>query len=410
VKKIDDFLVYTIHSHYFLIILFDMATFSKKVSAFQTNFAAFLAAQAKEIGLSESILKEIMNEQLIEEVPSIKTIETIVLDAATKSMPKALPKAAKAEGPVAKAASGGAGSPPAPAAKAPTLKITYSHAAAAASAAAAPRKVRSKSPAKGNMNMPPMGAWADEEFPETKVQEGAAAAAAATAAASAAAPAPREPLSWKEAAAKEFTSSFTTVSPKKGGNSYFFYPRPISEIHKSLFDARTKKHPEDTLKEWLYDLAPEEFSAWLNDTTTIANYRDEDNRFTLATTIFAFIPFFVKHNLKKNVLKHLIYCISYAVIPEPTTSEESSCSSYFGLSPGDEPTEDMLREVAMIQAIQRYILANIETLLTSAEDKGEFKIASIDVTDSIKVSFRSEEALEKFSSAMRYNTRSHGFL
>lgn len=83
---------------------------------------------------------------------------------------------------------------------------------------------------------------------------------------------------------------------------------------------------------------------------------------------------------------------------------------YFGLSSGDKPTDGMLREVAMIQVIQNYVLSQINSLLVS--NKAMYKIRSIetDASGDIKVSFPSEEATEKFSMAMKYDMRKDGYL
>jgi hypothetical protein len=170
-------------------------------------------------------------------------------------------------------------------------------------------------------------------------------------------------------------------------------------------------YPEDTLMEWLHNLPQEKVGPWLEDVTTRAYYKDKTNPFTIATITYAFIPFFIRHNLAKNKLKHLGYCSAFIAIPEVSKSEVS-CTKYFGLSPGDEPTEEMLREVALIQTIQNYIMSEISTLLESAKDKSIFKIRSVD-TDAagdIKVSFTSEEAVEKFSAAMKYDMRTDGLL
>jgi hypothetical protein len=109
------------------------------------------------------------------------------------------------------------------------------------------------------------------------------------------------------------------------------------------------------------------------------------------------------------VLTHVGYCTSLVAIPEPSNSEES-CSMYFGLSPGDKPTDGMLREVALIQVIQNYVLSHIKTLLESK--KAVYKIRSIemDASGDIKISFPSEEATEKFSMAMKYDMRKDGYL
>jgi hypothetical protein len=211
-------------------------------------------------------------------------------------------------------------------------------------------------------------------------------------------------------AEKEFTS-FTKVTSKKGPNTYYFHRRTIPEILTSLTDSRTKMYPEDTLMEWLHNLPQEKVGPWLEDVTTRAYYKDKTNPFTIATITYAFIPFFIRHNLAKNKLKHLGYCSAFIAIPEVSKSEVS-CTKYFGLSPGDEPTEEMLREVALIQTIQNYIMSEISTLLESAKDKSIFKIRSVD-TDAagdIKVSFTSEEAVEKFSAAMKYDMRTDGLL
>jgi hypothetical protein len=69
----------------------------------------------------------------------------------------------------------------------------------------------------------------------------------------------------------------------------------------------------------------------------------------------------------------------------------------------------MLREVAVIQAIQQYVLSNVKTLLESADDKSQYKIYSIESDPSgIKVSFRSDEALKKFTDAMHYDRSEDG--
>jgi len=357
-----------------------MATFSKKVSAFQTNFAAFLQAQAKETGLSVPILKEIMSEQMSEEAQPIKMIETIVLNAAAKAtaiateVVKVIPVKAAAAAPPRKtgAAVGGAGSPPTP----------YNEVVKAAKAAPPPAATAVVAVSASTMSSPALKAWGEEmaDMPP-----------------------------WKVTASRECTS-FTRVPYKKDPKTYTFHLRSISEIHKSLFYLRKDKHPKDELKEWLHALKPEEVSAWLEDTKTFANYNSDTNKFTIATIIYKFITWFEKHNLTRNVLKHLGYCISHVMIPEPPSSEKT-CFSCEEFSPGDKPTEEILREVAMIQAIQGYVLTRVAELFEKADDKGPYKITGVTKTpDHIKISFESSDAVEKFSSAMKWDWNINGAL
>jgi hypothetical protein len=217
---------------------------------------------------------------------------------------------------------------------------------------------------------------------------------------------------WRMEAEKEFTT-FTKVISKKGPHTYIFYSRSISEIHKSLVSSRNT-HREDTLMEWLHELPVERMESWLADDTTCATFKTDSTktkftRFTIATIIYAFLPFFVNHNWAKNKLKHLGYC-AMPIVGLELSKSKVSLTKYFGLSPEDKPTEGMLREVAMIQAIRKYVMSYIGTLLEA--NMAVYKIRSIekDLSGDIKVSFPSEEALEKFSKDMKYDMRKDGYL
>lgn len=376
----------------------NMATISK-IIAFQAKFKEFMELQIKEIGIGENILNKIVEEE-ITKIQKVHPIEEMLLASAAKSAAAKTPTKINSKPVAAPAAPTKAN-----ASTSPTLTIQVSPVGERTIrysdvAATAPSRETGRS-----LTAPLITSWGDVAIAADS--RGGAGAPPPTKAAAPAAPAATADLpSWKVEALKEFTS-FTTVPSKKGANTYSFHPIPVSKIHTSLFKLLTDRGIVDSMMEWIHSLEPSAFAAWLEDTTSHANFSDDSIRFTLATTMYKFIPFFLEHNLKENVLTHLIHCIGYVVSSEPMTSE--SCSSHFGLSPEDEPTEGMLREVAMIQAIQRYVLSNVGTLLESAKDKTKYKIKSVESDLSeIKVSFRSEEAFELFTSAMHYDRRDHG--
>jgi len=364
-----------------------MATTLSKLNGFESAFQKFIDEQVKEIGVSKEILNKIVQEAITTKVTSVSPIETILIASAAKA---AASKAASKESPKAVAPKE---SPKAVAPKESPKAVAPKTAAASGGAGSSPVEtvsptLRYKEVVTSTLKMGDIGAWSDVELSD-------------------AAPANAAPA-WKVEAHKEFTT-FTKVAFKKGGHVYFFHRRTIPEILTSLKDSRLKKHPEDTLMEWLHNLPSEKVGPWLEDVTTRADFRNESSRFTIATILYAFIPFFVKHNLTKNVVSHLGYCTSFVAIPEPSNSEVS-IATYFGLSPGDEPTEQMLREVALGQAIQNYVLSQINSLLTSNKTKYKIRSIETDGAGDIKVSFPSEEAVEKFSDTMKYNMRTDGFL
>ena len=397
-----------------------MATIISKITAFQIEFQAFMQRQMKEIGFGEDILNKIVQEE-ITKVKPVTQIETILLASASKAReaasaapqmiaPVVAPVAAAPQmiAPVvAPVAAPVAAAPPAEQPKKAVVKLSVAAPAfayeAAGGAGSSPTLTISsyseavKSPAQMNMTL--TESWGDIAMSAAPLQEAPLQEMAA-------------PPLWRMEAEKEFTT-FTKVISKKGPHTYIFYSRSISEIYKSLVSSRNT-HREDTLMEWLHELPAERMESWLADDTTCATFKTDSTktkftRFTIATIIYAFLPFFVNHNWAKNKLKHLGYC-AMPIVGLELSKFKVSLAKYFGLSPEDKPTEGMLREVAMIQAIRKYIMSYIGTLLEA--NMAVYKIRSIekDLSGDIKVSFPSEEALEKFSKDMKYDMRKDGYL
>jgi hypothetical protein len=213
---------------------------------------------------------------------------------------------------------------------------------------------------------------------------------------------------WMIAARNEFKAA-PPVSHEAGKYSYQLYIRSVVDIHETITKLRTQKHSGDNLFEWIHSRTPEAFSKWLVDTTTRAEFRTDELQYTIATIIFAFIRVFVNYSIPSKTARFLKYCASYAI----TNSRDvkKSCSSFFKLSPGATPTENMLREVAAIQAIQTYILSHIHEILQS--NVAEYNIKSIkELPNGFNISFGSAKAHDEFISMIEeeYDVKKYGLL
>jgi hypothetical protein len=120
------------------------------------------------------------------------------------------------------------------------------------------------------------------------------------------------------------------------------------------------------------------------------------------------------HNLinKKSgvsTITHLEYCISNAVAvisSKKSAPVSNDLRTYFKLGPEEVPSEQILREVAVIQAMQQFVLKETRNILV------EHKIGKnhLFTSDSFQLEFYTQEGLTKFCETIKYDRKIHGWL
>jgi hypothetical protein len=195
--------------------------------------------------------------------------------------------------------------------------------------------------------------------------------------------------------------------PAKSDTKLLIQAKSVAHLHKAIFGARFPSFNTEGLPEFIHTMDPATFTEFLKDTNRWPRPYDpesESRDFTIRKLIQLFIPDFFKHHLNDYFGKkaeqfttlHLGYSTSRAVriISSNIGAEDASSSLnlQFGLSPGEAPSEKILREIALIQVIQQFILQHIFKILT----KERFNPTQITATI-LQLDFKQEKALKTFS-------------
>jgi len=195
--------------------------------------------------------------------------------------------------------------------------------------------------------------------------------------------------------------------PAKSDTKLLIQAKPVAYLHKTIFGARFASFNTEGLPEFIHKMDTATFVAFLKDTTRwprAYNPETDSRDFTIRKLIQLFLPDFFKHHLNDYFGKkaeqfttlHLGYSTSRAVriISSNVGAEDASSSLnlQFGLSPSEAPSEMILREIALIQVIQEFILQHIFKILT----KERFTPTQITSTI-LQLDFKQEKALKTFS-------------
>jgi len=225
---------------------------------------------------------------------------------------------------------------------------------------------------------------------------------------------------WNTVAMSAF-EKFTPVSSKPNDLAIIIHKVPISTMHKAVFTADSKSFSTKDLPEFLAEKDAAAFSAFIQDVVSKPKGRDNISIRKLA---WRFIHLFFTNNLKENTdrigryapikddvptIKHLEYCASNVVTIMPAKKMKpvtDDLRAYFKLSADEIPSDQILREVAVIQAMQQFVLKEIYTLL-SVTKTGKYVILT---SDYLQVEFYTQEGLAKFSDAIKYDRRTDGWL
>jgi len=218
---------------------------------------------------------------------------------------------------------------------------------------------------------------------------------------------------WKSRAMNLF-EEFIDVPIKASDFMILFRSVPLHIIHKLVFTADSRSFSTKDLPEFLAKKDAAAFTAFIEDMVSKPAGREN---ITLRKLVWRLIQFFFIHNLKdvpnnkrSSTIEHLEYCIANVVIVVPSSKKITATSNdlrtYFKLSAEEVPSEQILREVAVIQAIQRFVLKEIHTLLI------EHKVGKnlILTANSLQVEFYTQEGLAKFSETIKYDRKIHGWL
>jgi len=236
---------------------------------------------------------------------------------------------------------------------------------------------------------------------------------------SSAAASPTEDFKWRIFAMAGF-EDFTPVPAKSNDWTIIFQTVPFQGMHKAIFTADSKLFSTKGLREFIVKKDAAAFSTWIQDTMNWSKGLDADgNReFALRKLIQLFIPFFFKHNLKDYynkkkgdfpTVEHMEYCISNVVTV--TTAKKmnpmrNDLRTYFKLSAEEAPSEAILREVAVIQAMQQFVLKEIHTILSLSK----IGKSIVRMTDFLQLEFHTQEGFTKFSDTIKYDQKINGWL
>ena len=195
--------------------------------------------------------------------------------------------------------------------------------------------------------------------------------------------------------------------PAKSDTKLLIQAKSVAHLHKTIFGARFASFNTEGLPEFIHKMDTATFVTFLKDTTRwprAYNPETDSRDFTIRKLIQLFLPDFFKHHLNDYFGKkaeqfttlHLGYSTSRAVriISSNVGADDASSSLnlQFGLSPGEAPSEMILREIALIQVIQQFILQHIFKILT----KERFTPTQITSTI-LQLDFKQEKALKTFS-------------
>jgi len=201
-----------------------------------------------------------------------------------------------------------------------------------------------------------------------------------------------------------FESSFI---PTKSDTKLIIQAKPVAYLHKAIFGARFPSFNTEGLAEFIHKMDSFTYVSWLKNTTSWPkpyNPETENRDFTVRKLIQLFIPDFFKHHLNDYFGKkaeqfttlHLGYATSRAVriISSNIGSDDASSNLnlQFGLSPGEVPSEQILREIALIQVIQQFVLENMSKILTKERFTPTYITSTI-----LQLDFKQEKALKTFS-------------
>jgi len=195
--------------------------------------------------------------------------------------------------------------------------------------------------------------------------------------------------------------------PTKSDTKLIIQAKPVAYLHKAIFGARFPSFNTEGLPEFIHKMDSFTFVSWLKDTISWPKPYDpetESRDFTVRKLIQLFIPDFFKHHLNDYFGKkaeqfttlHLGYATSRAVrIISSNIGPDDASSNLnlqFGLSPGEVPSEKILREIALIQVIQQFVLENMSKILTKERFTPMYITSTI-----IQIDFKQEKALKTFS-------------
>jgi hypothetical protein len=195
--------------------------------------------------------------------------------------------------------------------------------------------------------------------------------------------------------------------PAKSDTKLLIQAKPVAYLHKTIFGARFASFNTEGLPEFIHKMDTGTFVTFLKDTTRwprAYNPETDSRDFTIRKLIQLFLPDFFKHHLNDYFGKkaeqfttlHLGYSTSRAVriISSNVGADDASSSLnlQFGLSPSEAPSEMILREIALIQVIQQFILQHIFKILI----KERFTPTQITSTI-LQLDFKQEKALKTFS-------------
>ena len=351
--------------------------------------------EGKKLGLNNEFLERLFNEALHKTAKPVKAAEKPAEVVAEK------PAEVVAEKPAAKTIKKPAKPDAKPAAKpAATPAPATSAAKPAATSAPAPEPVMAtKTP------------WGD--LPEADGSSAAPATGGAGApikvwssvsltrlfgsAAKASAPVPstimvQELTNWEKTAMSAFDDEFTLAHTSKP-NSVIIKTTPIDMLHSTVFTE--SRFPPNHI----HEMDSSTFSAWLKDTTTEGPRTLHE---LIRKTIFLFFP----NNLKKNSIRHARFTMKYILnVVDEKETKETSLYTGFNIPEGEEPSKELLREVAVLQAMQKFVLDAFKQLLTTKE------FAPIDLTPtSFCLEFKTKKEFTAFHDEIHYDKKAHGFL
>jgi hypothetical protein len=218
---------------------------------------------------------------------------------------------------------------------------------------------------------------------------------------------------WKTRAMRPF-EEFTDVPTKTNDLTIYFCSVPLHSMHRLVFTADSRSFSTTDLPEFLAKKDAASFAAFIEDMVSKPAGREN---ITLRKLVWRLIQFFFIHNLKdvpnskqRSTIEHLKFCVANVVTvvssPKKMTATSSDLRTYFKLSAEEVPSEQILREVAVIQAIQQFVLKEIHTLL-SDHTVGENRILT---ANSLRVEFKEQKDLKTFCDTIEYDRKIHGWL
>jgi hypothetical protein len=383
-----------------------------------SNQISQLVESGRRAGLSDKILEEFFQDALKKSTDAPASPPTLMIQEASarrwEPRSASVAPAAATPPPAAKPAKA---TPTPVASKSPAASKPAAAAAAVAPAAAAKpaaaQKPESVFAAAANLEDSPVAAGGAGSAPTRTIEEIVLAAGNKAAAAAATMSAPpmspdwgdmkEDSVDWKIHAKNIFEAPFKTISKSAlKENSLLMETTDISVMHDAVINARSKHFNTEGLSTFINNMKETDFTAWLKD---VSIRKDE---FTIYGLLKDYVPLFFGENMANSSIKYMKFTAAYIIKPHKNHHEkdQTTLHNYFGVEGGMEPTNVILRNVAMIQAMQNALMEMICKIVSKYSGIKSIARSS----NSICMEFKSADALAHFSEEINYIQREHGRL